>query len=183
MGKGWSYAMPMVMAAMLFSIPRGHVPANPVDDRIDDRITVQAVLPPPPPTLREAVASHPIPARHSSETECLARTVYFEARGDALEGQMAVARTVINRTRSDLFPDSICEVVRQPSQFSFVHHRVIPEVDRSSVAWRTSVAIALLAKKGWPSRARKALFFHAPYVSPGWKRPSLGRIGAHLFYS
>lgn len=171
----------MLMAVVLFSIPRGHVPANPVDDRIDVP-QVQTMPPAPPPTLRQAVETQSIPARHSREIDCLARTVYFEARGDGLEGQMAVARTVINRTRSSLFPDSICEVVRQPSQFSFVHHRIIPEVDRESTDWRTSMAIALLARKGWPSRASRALFFHAPYVAPSWKRPSIGRIGAHFFY-
>lgn len=139
----------------------------------------------PLPTLSEAVETSPLPRRNARQTECLARTVYFEARGDGLEGQLAVARTVINRTRSDMFPDDICAVVRQPAQFSFVHDRVIPEVDRETPAWRTAVAIATLARRGWPSRAKEALFFHATYVSPDWrrKRPSLGRIGDHLFYS
>lgn len=175
--------MPLAMAVLLMNVPRGHVPADPVDGRI----SIDVPVPPPVrrPTLSEAVESSTLPARNPREVECLARTVYFEARGDGLEGQLAVARTVINRTRSDMFPDSICGVVRQPSQFSFVRNRVIPEVDRETDAWRRAVAIANLARKGWPSRAGRALFFHAPRVSPDWrwKRPSIGRIGAHLFYS
>jgi len=175
--------MPVIMAVLLVNVPRGHVPVDPVDGYATISIPVPPAV--PLPTLSEAVETSALPARNTREMECLARTVYFEARGDGLEGQLAVARTVINRTRSDLFPDSICGVVRQRSQFSFVRDRVIPEVDRETPAWRKAVAIATLARKGWPSRAGAALFFHAPSVSPDWrwKRPSLGRIGAHLFYS
>ena len=182
-GMNWGFATPVALVVMLMNVPNGHAPANPAAGRASISVRIPPAT--PLPTLVEAVRRSAMPTRNPREIECLARTVYFEARGDVLEGQLAVARTVINRTQSDLFPDSICAVVRQESQFSFVRDRVIPEVDRSAPAWRTSVAIALIARKGWPTRAGKALFFHAPYKFPKWRlaRPALGRIGAHLFYS
>jgi spore germination cell wall hydrolase CwlJ-like protein len=172
--------MPALFAVMLSTIHRGGAPDHPAPDPAPVELTPTA--PPAPLTLKQAVETNAAPLHPVHEVDCLARTVYFEARGDGLEGQLAVARTVINRTRSEIFPDTICEVVRQPHQFSFVRDRIIPEVDRQSRAWRTAVAVALVARQGWPSRAAHALFFHAPYVSPGWKRPALGRIGAHFFY-
>ena len=51
---------------------------------------------------------------------CLALAVYHEARGEPLIGQKAVAEVVMNRVASDRFPDTICGVVMQPKQFSFV---------------------------------------------------------------
>ncbi|WP_422513079.1 cell wall hydrolase [Sphingomonas sp. 3-13AW] len=198
-GRSWVYLVPIAAGILTVSVSDRFIPANPVNARRDIML-----IPPPSPasvpspapaatvpsrqersrrSLREAVKKHPIPDRRSRELDCLARTIYFEARGEPLEGQLAVAHTVLNRTRSDSFPDSICAVVRQPSQFSFVRGREIPEVDATSKAWRTAIAVALLAKKGWPSRARKALYFHATYVSPGWNRQAVARIGAHHFYS
>jgi hypothetical protein len=179
-GRGAWYALPAMMTAVLCLVPRGHAPTRIGPDP-------QAVVPRvrstfPRTTLEEAVRSRTLPPHAARDLDCLARTVYFEARGDVLEGQLAVARTVINRTRSEIFPGTICEVVTQPHQFSFVRHRIIPEVDRQSAAWRTAMGVAAVAIEGWPSRAARALFFHASYVSPGWKRPALGRIGAHFFY-
>ena len=60
------------------------------------------------------------------ETNCLATAVYFEARGESLEGQLAVAHVVMNRASSGRYPPDWCGVVKQPAQFSFVRHGEFP---------------------------------------------------------
>ena len=115
--------------------------------------------------------------------ECLARTVYFEARGEPLKGQIAVAQVVMNRTRSDLFPSKPCQVMVQKSQYSFVKDGQTPAVERKTQAWRRAVAVSKMVLTGQSRRiGGKALFFHAKYASPKFGRPLMGRIGAHIFY-
>jgi spore germination cell wall hydrolase CwlJ-like protein len=121
----------------------------------------------------------------SSELQCLAQAVYFEARGEELRGQLAVARVVINRATSGQFPDDYCSVVRQRGQFSFVRGGQIPAADASSPAWRKAVAIARIAHQDlWDSGAGDALYFHAARVRPQWasNRGSVTRIDSHIFY-
>lgn len=117
------------------------------------------------------------------EMQCLASAIYYEARSESLAGKLAVARVVINRTESGRFPTSICGVVTQPSQFSFVHGGRIPSVPASAHAWPDSVAIARIAMNdGWESKAEGALYFHARRVSPGWGKQKLAQIDNHIFY-
>lgn len=71
-------------------------------------------------SLRQLVDTMPAGGELSTEMTCLAQAVYFESRGEPLDGQLAVARVVINRTESSLFPDDYCSVVTQRAQFSFV---------------------------------------------------------------
>ena len=184
MGRSWSYAMVMIVAIILLFIPRGNVQDTSAQHRkpITAVTRQDPVKPSKPKSLHQAVSQRSVPAQISRETECLAKTVYFEARGEPLEGQLAVAQTVLNRTKSDLFPNSICAVVRQPAQFSFMQGQSFPAVDHKSKAWKKAITIALIAKEGWPGKARKALFFHARYVSPQWNRPRVARIGTHIFY-
>lgn len=121
----------------------------------------------------------------TDEQNCLASAVYFEARGESLEGQLAVAEVVMNRARSGRYPATLCGVVVQPSQFSFVRRGRIPAADRGSDAWRRAVAISHIAE----SRAQRmlgenVLWYHARYVRPGWGRrlDRSNQIGAHIFY-
>ena len=65
----------------------------------------------------------------NAEETCLATAVYFEARGETLEGQLAVARVVMNRAASGRYPSSWCATVKQPAQFSFVRQGLFPSVD------------------------------------------------------
>ena len=120
-----------------------------------------------------------------AEEDCLANAVYFEARGETLEGQLAVAEVVLNRARSGRYPTTWCGVVTQRAQFSFVRSGVIPRADRSTEAWRRAVAIARIAQQGSTRMlAPNVLWYHANYVSPSWGR-RLARssvIGAHIFY-
>lgn len=121
----------------------------------------------------------------SRELECLAGAVYFEARGEPLAGQLAVAQVVVNRSESGRYPADYCGVVYQRSQFSFVRNGRMPAIDRGSAAWRRASAVARIAHQGlWDSPAGDALYFHARYVKPSWSRTKIARatIDSHIFY-
>lgn len=121
----------------------------------------------------------------SGDLKCLAQAVYFEARGEPLDGQLAVAEVVINRTQSRLYPSDYCSVVTQPAQFSFVRRGTIPQPNRSSLAWKRAKAVAQIAHRElWDSQAKGALYFHASSVRPKWSRgkTALARIDTHVFY-
>ncbi len=134
-------------------------------------------------TLSSLVAEHAATETSSREEECLAGAVYFEAKGEPLDGQLAVAQVIINRARSGRFPSSICGVVFQPSQFSFVGGNGFPPIARGSRHWLQAVAIARIANNDmWESTAGGALYFHARRVSPGWRLNRVATIGNHVFY-
>ena len=134
--------------------------------------------------LGELIADYASTTAGSDELKCLASAVYFESKGEPLEGQLAVAEVILNRVESPKFPDTICGVVKQRSQFSFVHGGHIPSAPTSSHAWRTAVAIALIAKNDLADSAvSTALFFHATYVRPGWRGLTrMASVGNHIFY-
>jgi N-acetylmuramoyl-L-alanine amidase len=134
-------------------------------------------------SLAAMVAQRAATETASREEECLAGAVYFESRSEPLEGQLAVAQVILNRASSGRFPASLCGVVFQPSQFSFVRGSGMPPIARNSQDWREAVAVARIARDGaWNSRAEKALFFHASRVSPGWHLARVAAIGNHVFY-
>jgi hypothetical protein len=119
------------------------------------------------------------------QTNCLATAVYFEARGETVEGQLAVARVVMNRAASGRYPGSWCEVVKQHAQFSFVRHGEFPQADFNSDAWRKAEAVAELAVANVvPTIDNSVLWYHANYVAPSWRRnlQAVQQIGAHIFY-
>ena len=122
-----------------------------------------------------------------AEQDCLANAVYFEARGESLQGQLAVAEVVLNRAASGRYPATLCGVVVQPAQFSFVRRGRIPRADRGSDAWRRAVAVARIAHERMLPRVlpTSCLWYHANYVSPSWGRrlARSARIGLHIFYS
>jgi hypothetical protein len=133
-------------------------------------------------SLSAAVAAQDMPGAVDSELACLAGAVFFESKGEPLSGQLAVANVILNRTTSGRFPKSICGVVKQPGQFSFVRGGAIPAI-KSGPQYRTAMAIAKIAiNDQWASPTPKALYFHARYVSPGWSRPRVAMIGNHIFY-
>ena len=127
-----------------------------------------------------------------SEIECLALNIYFESRGESLEGRRAVGHVTMNRVLDPYFPDTVCAVVRQGAldgrnrgcQFSWwCDGRSDRPVDPR--AWADSRDLALAVY--W-DRSRDptdgALWFHADYVAPDWA-PLLDagpQIGRHLFY-
>jgi spore germination cell wall hydrolase CwlJ-like protein len=127
---------------------------------------------------------HAAPRTADSEHECLANAVYFESKGEPLQGQLSVAEVVLNRARSGRFPASICGVVKQRGQFSFVRGGRLPPVPRASAAWKKAVAVARIALEDLAdSPARKALFFHATRVKPSWRGlKRVATVGNHIFY-
>ncbi|MDH7973843.1 cell wall hydrolase [Sphingomonas sp. AR_OL41] len=133
-------------------------------------------------SLADAVAAHRLEAELDDETTCMAGAVYFESRGEPLSGQLAVANVILNRTRSGRFPKTICSVVTQPGQFSFVRGGRVPDI-ADCAYYRTAIAVARVAMAGaWESAAADALFFHARRVSPGWHRIQIAAIGNQVFY-
>jgi len=119
------------------------------------------------------------------QTNCLATAVYFEARGESLEGQLAVAHVVMNRAASGRYPPDWCSVVKQHAQFSFVRNGQFPQADTNCDAWRKAEAIAELAAANIvPSVTPDVLWYHADYVSPSWgqRLSVVEKIGAHIFY-
>ncbi|KQN07510.1 hydrolase [Sphingobium sp. Leaf26] len=134
-------------------------------------------------SLAALVDAQGAPEELDGDMKCLAGAVYFESKGESLEGQLAVARVIINRAKSGRFASSLCGVVYQPSQFSFVRGGGMPPVRIDSRSWRQAVAIAQIATNdSWDSRAEGALFFHARRVSPGWGKAKLAMIDNHIFY-
>lgn len=136
--------------------------------------------------LRDLVIAFVDYGNQDGEQECLAKAVYFEARGETLEGRLAVAEVVLNRAASGLYPSTICGVVTQPAQFSFIRGGKFPPVDRTSQAWREAVAVADIARKQLADAiAPNVLWYHASYVAPSWGRrlTRVARIGTHIFYS
>ena len=135
-------------------------------------------------TLAELVEHHSSSATRSAEHECLAGAVYFESKGEPLAGQLTVAEVVLNRARSGRFPASVCAVVKQKGQFSFIRGGGFPPIARSSAAWRRAVAVAHIAMEDLADgHAPKALFFHARYVKPAWRGLTrIASVGNHIFY-
>ena len=133
-------------------------------------------------SLAAAVAAQDAPGAMDSELQCLAGAVYFESKGEPLSGQLAVAEVIINRTTSGRFPTTICSVVKQPGQFSFVRGGRIPAVG-ANAQYRTATAIAKVAlADAWDSPASDALYFHARRVSPNWGKARVATIGNHVFF-
>jgi spore germination cell wall hydrolase CwlJ-like protein len=127
------------------------------------------------------------------ELYCLALNIYFEARGEPVEGQYAVADVTLNRVESSQFPDTICEVVYQcrrssKCQFSWVHRVRNPHNPRilEREAWHDAQLYAYEIAN-WNVRrgiTDGATYFHANYVRPRWRHSFelTDRIGVHLFY-
>lgn len=163
--------------------------AGPVDPDTSGAAEAEAPVAPAEPafvpaaTLAALVDATPRPATVDPELRCLAGAVYFESRGESLAGQLAVAHVIINRAESARFPDSYCGVVYQRRQFSFLRGGRMPRIRESSAQWTRALAIAQIARDGsWKNKAPGALFFHARYVRPAWRKTRIAQIDNHIFY-
>lgn len=122
---------------------------------------------------------------------CLAAAIYFEARGETFDGQIAVAEVVANRVADDRFPDSFCGVVKENRypdslhrcQFSFYCDGK-PEKVTDWSAWATATEIAEAVMDGSLELGVIATHYHATSVNPWWSAyyEPLGTIGRHTFY-
>jgi N-acetylmuramoyl-L-alanine amidase len=120
--------------------------------------------------------------RMDDELACLATAVYFESKGEPLDGQLAVAQVIINRVEDGRFGRDVCAVVKAPKQFSFVRGGAMP-APTNMAQWETAKAIALIAISGsWPEIVPDATHFHATRVSPRWKLRRVATVGQHVFY-
>lgn len=120
-----------------------------------------------------------------SELRCLALNIYHEARGESISGQKAVASVIMNRVRSQKYPDSVCEVVWQPKQFSWTitHEKYHAVTDPR--AWKMALVIAQLTLTGYEhARVGEATHYHASSVDPYWAAYGqfVVKIGDHVFY-
>lgn len=129
-------------------------------------------------------------ARGGAEWTCLAQALYFEARGESLKGQFAVAEVILNRVNAIRYPDTVCGVVRQGTgrqgqcQFSFTCDGK-PEVIAEPAAWERAGKIARLMLDGSERKLTDgATHFHTTAVRPNWSQvfPRTTRIGTHIFY-
>lgn len=119
------------------------------------------------------------------ELNCVAVAIYHEARGEPFPGQLAVAEVIMNRARSGRYPSTLCGVVKQPWQFSFVRGGRFPAVNTASPAWSYAQSIArIAANRLADALPEDVLWYHADYVAPTWGRrlSRVEKIGAHIFY-
>lgn len=117
----------------------------------------------------------------SAETDCVARATYYEARNQPIEGQLAVAKVVLNRAEDERWPSSACAVVYQKSQFSWTNDQLPPPKGK---AWEVAKLIAITVYI-LPDPTQGATHFHANYVNPYWaaRKKKLVEIGDHIFYA
>ena len=123
--------------------------------------------------------------------KCLAEAVYFEARGEAVRGQIAVAQVVMNRAFSGFYPNTVCGVVYQNKhrhlacQFTFACDNVA-DVVREPEMWDRAkkIAKAMLDGQLWLPEVAKSTHYHAYWVHPSWvhEMKKMYRFGVHTFY-
>jgi len=151
----------------------------------DDRLVVSDEAVPEVRSLRELVQKiGELPSVElDAEMRCLAVAVYYESKGEPLEGQLAVAQVVLNRRDSTRFPSSLCGVVYQRGQFSFTWDGR-SDSPANSETWQTAQAIAMIAAADdWQEIVPDATHFHATRVRPGWsKLQRVSSVGNHVFY-
>ena len=135
----------------------------------------------------------PLPASVFSKAEqkCLATAIYFEARGESVRGQAAVAQVVLNRVRNPSYPATICGVVyqndnwRNRCQFSFACDGIRDRIaSPSHYRMAEEIAMAVTAGKIFLPEVASSTHYYADYVSPRWGRTmqKMKKIGLHIFY-
>ena len=146
------------------------------------------------PVRIEALQRQAIRAQQrDSDLECLAENIYFEARGEPLAGQYAVAEVTLNRTHARNFPHTVCQVVREmrwdPGRRRFVADfswtELGPLTPEDGPAWRQAMVVASAVYDDvHEPLVPGALFYHAANIRPGWSksRRAVATIGNHIFY-
>ncbi len=133
-----------------------------------------------------AATAAPPELLYGEQLGCLAMNIYQEARGEADEGKLAVGAVTMNRVKSKHYPNSICEVVWQPKQFSWTSLKVKYHVPKDLDAWVEALEMAELFMQGEvQTEVGDATHYHATSVSPDWmdKNQLIAQLGNHLFYS
>ena len=129
-------------------------------------------------------------ASGGAEWRCLTEAIYFEARGEPITGQMAVAEVILNRVDAANYPETVCDVVYQGTgrlhacQFSYTCDGT-PETVTDRNAWEIAGKVARSLIDGAPREiTHAATHYHADYVDPYWARvyPQTAQVGRHIFY-
>lgn len=124
-----------------------------------------------------------------AEWDCLRQALYFEARGESLKGQFAVAEVILNRADSADYPDSVCEVVGQKGggscQFSYVCDGQPDRMHEASAVEVAGRIAAVMLTGAERALTDGATYFHSKAVYPSWADDFLrtASIGAHMFYA
>ncbi|MDC0738097.1 cell wall hydrolase [Cognatishimia sp. SS12] len=139
---------------------------------------------------RTWVDAQPVVKTGDAQWECLAQALYFEARGESVRGQFAVAEVILNRVDSPNFPDSACAVINQGTgrkyacQFTYTCDGH-PETIREKSAYQRVGKIAKMMLAGVPRDLTDgATYYHTKAVNPRWARKfaRTTTIGVHHFY-
>jgi spore germination cell wall hydrolase CwlJ-like protein len=131
-------------------------------------------------------------SQREKQLDCLARNIYYEAGNEPFEGKVAVAQVTLNRADSGQFPSDICKVVYQKNifyektvcQFSWYCDRSARVRPLHSESYQESMLVAkkvLLEGFRLPSLT-EAMYYHADYVRPNWRKEKIAQIGRHIFY-
>jgi len=184
-GKNMALRLVAVAVFGLFAAPALAETSLPILPGEDDRVIAATVGQPSAPgnglaTLVQMVATaEPAAPATAAELDCLATAVWFESRGEALEGQLAVAQAVVNRAKTGRWGNGVCGVIKAPRQFNFVASRV----QRGSATFTTAMAVARVAINGlWHDVAEGAHSFHSARLNPRWRLTRVAQIGNHVFY-
>jgi spore germination cell wall hydrolase CwlJ-like protein len=126
------------------------------------------------------------------QLDCLAKNIYHEAASEPFEGKVAVAQVTMNRVESGKYPSDVCGVVYQKNvfmervvcQFSWYCQNGGKMPIRSNEMYQESMAVAkkVLLEDFRLDLLKDAMFYHADYVNPNWKKEKIGKIGRHIFY-
>jgi len=150
-------------------------------------------------TVEKKFAKLERPELHAATVEvrerqlaCLARNIYFEAGTEPFEGKVAVAQVTLNRVDSGNFPADICRVVYQKNvfyekvvcQFSWYCDRVASNrpIHKEIYDECMEVAKKVLLEGFRLPTLTEAMYYHADYVNPNWRREKIAKIGRHIFY-
>jgi len=120
---------------------------------------------------------------HATSLQCLARNVYYEARGESMAGQYAVAEVTMNRKASLGYPKTVCEVVYQKDAFSWTGMNSLGSP--AGPSWQRALKVAQDVYYGRrQSELHGVLHYHATYVQPEWSKEKerVAKIGRHVFY-
>jgi spore germination cell wall hydrolase CwlJ-like protein len=184
---------PDVLATAYAQAEPDYAKASPFEALLQDEEPNSGRFIPPMAKGDHSWIQNPLPASVFSEKEqaCLANGIYFEARGESVRGQAAVAQVILNRVRNPAYPNSICGVVYQNDnwlnrcQFSFAcdgRKKRIESPANYKVA--QDVAMAVTAGKIFIPEVGSSTHYYANYVHPGWARTmqKMTKIGLHIFY-
>ena len=147
-------------------------------------VTLFAIL---PVVSHQEILSEPqmVAMDFGQQIDCMAKNIYYEAGSEPYEGKLAVAQVTMNRTQSLQFPKTVCGVVYQKGQFSWVDEKRYPI--RSRQAWEECMVVARKAltehKLHDTIYKTKSMYYHNTSVNPPWKLKYVAKIGNHLFYT